>query len=219
MTEVLCLANSRKEHERCVAGIDLTTGKFVRPVSNTESQAIPEEWTFVGSSHLKPLDIVDIPMQNGDASVPFQAENRYCSEGWKKIGKKEPEEIRKYCESDRTILHSNKIKTIPERYFKLKKVPRKHWKSLQLIAVSNAKFHQKKPGKWNSVFTTKNREEHELRVTDPDFTEKLAQGYRPREENEFIMLLSLTRPWKHPKVARTKPRKCYKLVAGVIEVK
>jgi hypothetical protein len=50
MAEVICLANSRKEHERCVAGINRITGKFIRPVSRTDSQAIPEDWTLLGGS-------------------------------------------------------------------------------------------------------------------------------------------------------------------------
>ncbi len=200
-------------------GLIRTTGKLIRPVSRTDSQAIPEDWTLLGGSHLKPLDIVDIPLRSGDASVPFQAENRYCSAPWKKVGKEKPEMIRRYCESDRTVLHTDRAEAIPERYFRFRKVPRKQWKSLQLIDVSNVKFHEEPPDKWNAVFTTKNRVQYELRVTDADFTEKLSQGYRPRENNKFILLLSLTRPWRHFKASRTKPRKCYKLVAGVIEMK
>ncbi len=39
MTEILCLVNSRRENERCVAGIELRSGKLIRPVNKSDSQA------------------------------------------------------------------------------------------------------------------------------------------------------------------------------------
>ena len=126
MSEVLCLANSYKEKDRCVAGIELSTGKFVRPVSKTKSQAVPKEWTLLDSKPLEPLEIVDVPFLSGNARVRYQAENQFCCEGWKRIGNCKPHVALKYCESAREILHTPGSDAIPERFFKLCRLPEKH---------------------------------------------------------------------------------------------
>lgn len=82
MSKILCLANSPKENARCIAGIDLATGQLIRPVSETQSQAIPKEWATIDGRSVQPLDVLDIPFIRGDAVVPFQKENRYCKDGW-----------------------------------------------------------------------------------------------------------------------------------------
>ena len=216
MAEILCLANSRKENERCVAGIELRSGKLIRPVSESESQAIPEEWTTIGGSLLKPLDIVDIPLLDGNAQVPFQAENRYCEEGWERIRTEKPDTVQRYCEPDNAILHTPNSDPIPERYFKLRRLSATHWKSLQLIRIKKAEFFEAEPAKWRARFLTNNRREYNLRITDDRFTQKLGQGRAAPSEKGYLFLLSLSRPWKHFKAKRSKPFRCYKLVAGVI---
>lgn len=62
--KIVCLANSWKEGGRCVAGIDLDSGRWVRPVSNsahgelstTQSSAIDG----ANSRAVRPLDILEI---------------------------------------------------------------------------------------------------------------------------------------------------------------
>jgi len=216
MAEILCLANSRKDDERCVAGIELSSGRLIRPVAKTESQAIPADWTRLDGSPLVPLDVVDIPLLAGNARVPFQGENRYCPDGWRRTRTEKPPAVLKYCESDSTILHTRGSDPILERYFKLGRLPQTHWKSLQVIQARNVEFHEAEPEKWKARFITKNRQEYDLRLTNDRFTQKLSRKRRLPKQNEYIFLLSLTRPWKHFKAPRCKPFRCYKLIAGVI---
>lgn len=218
MGKVLCLANSHKDRGRCIAGIDLDTTRLVRPVSKTESQAIPEEWSVVRGRQVQPLDILSIPFTGENACVEYQAENRLCREGWDLVGKATPEEACKYCESSRTILHTPGADPIPERYFRLKRLPKKDWKSLQLIFVSNVEFSEAESEKLHIRFAAQNREKYDLRITDDRFTERLSQSNAPEKDAGFLLLLSLTRPWKHYRAPRSKPFKCYKLVAGIIEI-
>ena len=42
-TRIICLANSFKHTERCIAGIDLVTGKCVRPVSDLDDGRVPQK--------------------------------------------------------------------------------------------------------------------------------------------------------------------------------
>jgi len=41
--EIVCLANSRKISGRCIAGKKISENKWMRPVSNRESEEISEE--------------------------------------------------------------------------------------------------------------------------------------------------------------------------------
>lgn len=217
-SKILCLANSYKENNRCVAGIDLQTGQLVRPVAKTDSQAIPSDWTEVNGRSLKPLDIVEVPFQQGDATVKYQAENRFCDKGWKIGGQAKPTDLQRYCDSDRTILHTPGSNAIPERYFRLQKRSQRTWKSLQLIQTRNVEFYEREEEKWNGRFKNQTGQEFDIRVTDDRFIKQLAQKRGGKTLSDGFLLLSLSPPWKHYQAAKDKPMKCYKLIAGVISV-
>lgn len=81
---ILCLANSRKEGGRCVAGKEVLSGgrlgNWIRPVSEEEKGEIPLNFRCKDGRHLAVLDIVRISMVE---YVPesFQSENHFidCS--------------------------------------------------------------------------------------------------------------------------------------------
>lgn len=64
--QFLCLANSRKPPARCVAGLDLSSGEWMRPVSkeNTGGLAVHETNVNVGGRlrGIQPLDVVEFDM-------------------------------------------------------------------------------------------------------------------------------------------------------------
>ncbi len=209
-SSVLCLANSPKENARCIAGIDLATQRLVRPVA-AGTQAIPSEWINLDGREIRPLDVIRIPFTQGDAVVPYQAENRYCTQSWSRVSRWKPDEVRRFCESDDRILGTVDSEAIPERVFKLQRHGRSRWKSLQLIHARNVQFEQAKD-KWVGQFRTRSGRDYGLRVTDENFTQSLTGP----AEGPCALLLSLTRPWKHHLSPKNKPKKCYKLIAGVI---
>ncbi len=61
MVRMVCLANSWRPGGRCVAGIDLETGEWVRPIPKGGS-AIPEDDTHFADHELVPLDVVDVEL-------------------------------------------------------------------------------------------------------------------------------------------------------------
>lgn len=67
--EFLCLANSRREGERCVAGLVPGRG-WVRPVPDQAGSAVPTS----GVRHFGPLDLVDVDL-GYPAPIPGQHEN------------------------------------------------------------------------------------------------------------------------------------------------
>lgn len=209
-SEVLCLANSPKEHARCIAGIDLRTHQFVRPVA-IGSQSIPEAWAKVDGRQVKPLDVVRISFARGNAVVPYQSENRYCTDGWQRVARWQASDVHRFCESDARLLGTPGPESIPERFFRLRQPRRSSWKSLQLIHAPEVEF-SRSGDKWTGRFRTREGRHCEMRVTDENFTQSLREPAKRR----CILLLSLTRPWRHYLAPKSKPKKCYKLIAGVM---
>jgi hypothetical protein len=61
LKRIVCLANSEKLQERCIAGIDLDTGKWVRPVCDSlypEDGRIPELVRQIDNREPALLDIL-----------------------------------------------------------------------------------------------------------------------------------------------------------------
>lgn len=106
MSEIIILANSWRPGGRCIAGINVNTGKWVRPIPMGNTHAIPENKVL----NFGLLDVIGMPL-SGKKPKPtekYQMENEYISSlNWEKIGKKKIVEIKKYCENEGLILHSD----------------------------------------------------------------------------------------------------------------
>ena len=75
MTDVLCLAYSRKINAQCVAGLRLDTLEWVRPVSSTEHGALSAAACRLDVGRApKPLDVIRIPLSR-PRPEPHQPEN------------------------------------------------------------------------------------------------------------------------------------------------
>ena len=77
---IVCLANSRKQKERCIAGKELLSdgrpGRWVRPVSDRPTEAVNAyERQYRDHSEPRVLDIIDVP-------VVEVRPNTYQSENW-----------------------------------------------------------------------------------------------------------------------------------------
>ena len=93
--EMLCLANSRKDGDRCVAGLH-TDGTWLRPVSTPESGALRNRQIMldgVGRT-VEPLDVVAVPVER-PAPLPHQPENWLIAEGpWRHLRTVEVADVR-----------------------------------------------------------------------------------------------------------------------------
>lgn len=91
---IVCLANSRKLHGRCVAGrewLDGRPGRWIRPVSAREHQEVSEyERQYEDGSDPRVLDIIDVPLlQPSPGPATFQSENWLLDPEyyWEKVGR------------------------------------------------------------------------------------------------------------------------------------
>ena len=104
---ILCLANSRKGGDRCVAGREILAGgrpgPWVRPVSNRPNDAVSEqERQYQDGGEPRILDVIDVPVLKARPNE-YQKENwlldpeRY----WERISRVAPDDVAPFadCES------------------------------------------------------------------------------------------------------------------------
>jgi len=208
MAEIIILANSIKKGGHCIAGIDRQTDEWIRPVSRA-NRAIPG---YV-AEQIKLLDIVNIPLESDRPIDRYQRENRVITSwDWKVLNTVSPTDISRYCEDSATILHSHTDYVEPT-YFE--SLPFEKWESLQLIrTMVNFSKDTFKPSHWRASFRDKTGHFLYLKVTDSKIVDKL--NNKAEIGSDCILTISLTGPWAPGD--RSKPERCYKLVAGVIEL-
>jgi hypothetical protein len=110
-TVVLCLANSKKLNDRCVAGIDVRTGEWVRPVSRTgDHGAVPFRERQIDSAEPQLLDLIEMDLAyKGPTGFEYchARENRWIEPApWRRIGRATPADLTRYCCTEESILHS-----------------------------------------------------------------------------------------------------------------
>lgn len=214
MARIICLANSYKGGgERCVAGIDPDTGKWIRPVPNSKSKAITSAMRLIDGKEPQILDIIEIPLEDSGPDEGCQPENRLLKTSkWKKVGRITPKELLEYCEDDNVILHNHQDHVLPEFFAKLHK---SKWRSLQLVHNSNVQFSPAyDPSKWRVVFRDTKGAILDLKLTDPIISGRLRR--QEKISKNCILTVSLATPWSPQ--GSNEPKKCYKMVAGVVEL-
>jgi hypothetical protein len=84
--KLLCLANSTKYDGRCVAGVDIETGEWVRPVSDREHGELrANHWCTDRAYEPRPLDMVSVPLRE-PTPEPHHPENWSLAEGdWRRL--------------------------------------------------------------------------------------------------------------------------------------
>jgi hypothetical protein len=93
VVDLVCLANSVKLRGRCVAGIDLHTGKWIRPVAATEHGELHREHYMLETGGApRVLDVIRIRLDR-DHPLAHQPENWLISAGpWQLLHRPSPGE-------------------------------------------------------------------------------------------------------------------------------
>ena len=80
--KLIILATSAKYNNFCVAGVDIDTGKWIRPISEREDleEAVPlEDLKYPDGSKVELLDVVEIKFSDRSANNPIQPENFFTT--------------------------------------------------------------------------------------------------------------------------------------------
>lgn len=214
MAQIICLANSYKGGgRRCIAGIDIKTGEWVRPISRGAEKAVDWNIRKVDGAEPKILDLLEIPLEDTGPHEGCQPENRLLKKGgWQKIDKLKPTDLLQYCEDDSVILHNHKDHVSPGLFLNK---PMNEWKSLQLIHSVNVKFNRDSYDnrKWRVYFQYGSGRYLDLKLTDVVLSDRLRKN--EKISHDCILTISLATPWKPNDET---PERCYKMVAGVVEL-
>ena len=216
--QIICLENSWKETERCISGIDIKTGKWVRPVCDNlylEDGRVSREIRLVEGREPELLDILEIPLANIGKDFGFQSENLSISSGkWKLLGKASPNDLLAHYKDFPYILHNSLKYVSPSE---IKALPAEQRHTVQMVQPK--KFSVFSSGnsnrKWKGSIELANGQVSEnMTITDPVFINKLDEGYLPNEN--CLVVVSLNTPWAAQDWKGEK--RCWKLIASVIDL-
>jgi hypothetical protein len=171
--QIIILAMSEKYHNYCVAGIDINTGEWIRPVSEDESTygSIPIDISYIDGIKPKILDIAKIHFKSYNPS--FNQKENYIydpSKKWVKIGSKSRIDLSSYVHNDELLFYNNDKKVSQEEINSI--VENKRY-SLVLIKANtmdlNIQTYEKKT--FSLDFNYKSNNYRYIKVTDPIFKE------------------------------------------------
>lgn len=217
LTSIICLANSWKHGDRCIAGINPKTGRWVRPVSSLEDGRIPRSMRLIQGKEPKLLEIIGIPLAETGNDFGFESENLLVLSGeWKKQGEITAKDVLKYCQRHHYILHNHK------KYVGVTELTRKPFHlrhTLQLVHVTEISI-EKTPREAGTnqykatLVTIDGKCLNRISITDPLFVQKLDRGEQPNVP--CLVTVSLSMPYRPANWEGDDP--CWKLLAGVIEL-
>jgi hypothetical protein len=211
MTQIICLANSIKRQERCIAGIDPETGKWIRPIYKNypDNGRVPRKIRLINGEEPALLDILDIPLEDSGLDFGFESENRNIAQGqWRKVGQASPQDVVHFASRNSLILH-NSSRYVTLQY--LQSLPPQQRRTLQLVYVDQLLISSDQRVKLivnNSCILEK------VKITDPILLKKLYSGYQV--SGSCLVTISLSMPFRPDDSWEFDP--CWKLVAGVIEL-
>ena len=177
-TIVLCLANSKKLNDRCIAGIDVRTGEWVRPVSRFgDHGAVPFRERQVDRSEPQPLDLIEMDLAfEGPTGFDYchARENRWIEPApWRRIGRAKADDLERYCSTEVIVLHSGMKFTHPDAIHS-KPLTQRH--TLELRRVSQLQLRHD-GRKWRCGFVTPpGIAVKDIPVTDLELLEDLKNG-------------------------------------------
>lgn len=105
---IICLANSRKHGQRCVAGIDWANNTWVRFVKDGGAELTIKDIAFQNEEQPKLLDIIDVPVLHAQP-LYYQPENWVIDdeEYWIKVGEVPNTLLGNYCTNNPRIFMNN----------------------------------------------------------------------------------------------------------------
>lgn len=219
MAEIVLLANSRKLSHRCLAGIDISTGKWVRPVSAFADKIVTWDMRNIDGEEPDLLDVLNIPLSSEETDDESQPENRLVdgidkwgrlvsdAYKWTRVGRVTPREVMKYLEKQSPLFYN---KSYYVTSGKILRTPREYRKSLMLIECADLKSYQttniKGEPRARAEFSFDGAQ-YNLPVTDYKWEQNVINGQPMPEKCLLTVSIGGKFGWQH-----------YKLAAGVIEI-
>lgn len=224
--KLLCLANSHKEKNRCVAGLDLESGDWIRPVSNFGDGSLhPRHYLTKDGHDPDPLDIIRLSLDEPQPE-PYQPENWIITdEDWvrcgSEIGDQEARVLFEAIHAGSNLLRNDRTKI---NYSEIEQSPIDQ--SLALVRPEMPHFKiRERDGRGDQPRANFELQgtEYDLPITDPDWKKRIksteilpdmnlkcepASAYAD-DDKRLLFTISISTPHNGA---------CYKLVAGIVPV-
>lgn len=213
--KLIILAESAKFNNYCVAGVDVETGKWIRPISEKPEleDAVPlDDLKYPDGSRVELLDVVEIKFSDQSANNPIQPENFFYNAKyyWQKVGRVTLQELidgRGYDSRDKIFYNSYRS------ILGAKVVKFEARESLLLLPVSNlfisveeAEDHKK----FFADFEYSGKKFYRFSVGDIEIRNKFADNGAGKYflKDSATVVFSLTNPYY-------KNAECYKMLAQI----
>jgi len=211
--EIICLANSRKNRNHRIAGKEVGSCEWIRPVSSSgKGELADSEIRYSNGSLPEVLDVMRI-LYEKVCPNEYQPENILISkEKWEHLGRFKEDELDKICDNpkDIWIVEGEKTDRIPADFFKCNKLGG----SLLLIRIKSLEFerydYRSKP-RLRGIFEYNNIQ-YNIGVTDPVYEAKYSSqkiGFYKFNAKKIYLCISLGEPFD-------KDNCCYKFIAAII---
>lgn len=198
---LIIFANSVKHHQHCVAGKDILTKEWIRPVGDKNGCELKDEQTKYQNPHgkylVKPLQKMNIEFLQ-KAPLKHQPENYIISNKiWEQNYKIEREEIENFLDNPSNLWLDGISKNDRVNYQLIQNNKIQITQSLYLIKVNDLKVDKQER---RAIFSFKNIS-YNLAITDPKIQ------YFDNSEKSYYLVISLGEEFRGH---------CYKLVASIL---
>ncbi len=214
VVDLIVLASSAKNSERCVAGIDVRTGGWIRPVGAAGQGEVPFSLRKIDGQEPEIFDIIRMELEDTGETHGFQMENRaIVKRPWERVGRASPTDVLPHCCNADFVFYDDDVSV---RHAELRDDINRNsslqlWEVRDFTSVEDHNYQGDK--RWKGRFSIPNGNCYSLVIKDLDFENRLNQGQPcPRH---CLLLLSLGAPF----LSRFRSEHfCWKLIATVIEL-
>lgn len=187
---IICLANSRRQGQRCVAGIDTETLEWIRMVNNGGGELSRDDIQCSDGTFPKVLDIIDVPTIKPQP-LPHHPENWVIDRGrrWRKVGRFSKRNLCELC-SDTDFIFRNNSDCLSGRNIQQNPLT----SSLMLINLNRIVFAKTRNDYNRLQIRAKfnfNNQPYDLVVTD-DKWEEIFRDHREYRKYRDSILLGIT---------------------------
>lgn len=204
---IVVFANSVKHGKHCVAGKDVQTGQWIRPVGDTAGAELDHNQCICANPYgryiVKPLQKVEIELK-AHSLLANQPENFLVGDAkWTQRYKIEAHEVINYLDTPETLWGTgNRVV-----FSQIEDGTVQITQSLYLVKVDNFEIYKNMDNKRRASFSY-NGNNYDLPVTDPNF-----ENHLQNPQHQSILCVSLGE--KHDPTGG-KNYSCYKIVATII---
>ncbi len=213
--KLIILAESAKFNNYCVAGVDVETGKWIRPISeNPELEdAVPlADLKYPDGSRVELLDVTEIKFSDRSANNPTQPENFFYNAKyfWQKVGRVTLQEVinlRGFDECDK-IFYNDERSILGADVLKFSERESLLLLPVENLFVSIEEAEDKK--KFFADFDYRGKKFYRFSVGDIEVRNKFADTRAGKYflKDKATVVFSLTNPY-------VKNAECYKMLAQI----